>query len=556
MKLILSGRKIGLAVKSAQRLRQIAGVLAHHGFADIFHRMNLSRYIPGAFSKFKIESESEKSAPERLREAFEKLGPSFVKLGQLLSTRPDIVPENFITELVKLQDNVQTLSFDIIKTAIERELGGPIENFFESVDPTPLASASIAQVHKARLKTGEEVVLKVQRPDIEKTINQDIAVMTVLAGLLEKYVPELRIANPTALVEEFFLTLRYELDFLVEANNMQKIAENLAEFKEIRIPKVYRQFSTKRLLTLERFDGIRLNDTEALNRSGVDKKRLAEVGAKAFLKAVMIDGLFHGDLHGGNLFVLRGEEGDQLGIIDFGIVGRLSQRARNQFANMILAIFAEDFESLAYDYAELGAAPPSVDFEAFQRDLRNAVAPYMGLNISEVNSGKVLVEATKIATKYEIRVPGEWMIVFKAILTMEGMGRSLDPEFDILGLGQDFITDLIKVRYSPQKIGKEFWFIAKEFGQLFQALPRHLRWMLRKFNRNDFALEVKIKDLPEILKRQESNSRRIAAAIVVMGSLIAGSIAMTLSGVHLWFGYPVPAILLFIAAGIAALRLF
>lgn len=547
-----TGRQLGQAVKNVQRLKQILAVFSKHGFVDIVERMDLGRFLPSRLAAF-AESQAEKSTPERLRLAFEELGPTFVKLGQLLSTRSDLLPENFIEEFTKLQDNVQPLPFETVKSAIERELGRTLETAYAYLDPAPLAAASIGLVHEARLHTGEKVVVKVQRPGIDKVIETDVSLLAFLAGLLEKYVPETRVIGPRVVVQEFFKTLSYELDFVVEANNMTKIAENMREFPEIVIPKVYKQLSTHRILTLEKLEGIRVNDLKALDAAGIDKKHVVAVGSRAFFKSVMIDGIFHGDLHGGNLFILPG---NRLGIIDFGIVGRLSQKARDQLANMVVSLINEDYENLCYQYAELGASGPSIDFDAFQREVRNTLSPYLGLSLGEINIGKILIEATKIATRYNIKVPGDWMIVFKAILTLEGMGRTLDPEFDLVSTSQEMVKDLVKEQYSPQRISKDLLWVAKDVAALLQVLPRQMRWMFRKLNSNDFAFEIKSPDLQDLRAQLDVNSRRASLSVLVAGLLIAGSIAMQHEGGSRVGDYPLMSVVFFSGALLFLVRMF
>lgn len=539
MQWISAGRNLGKAVKNVQRLRQILGVLAKHGFANIVDRMDLGKYLPARFGS---DSSDDLSVPERLRLAFEELGPTFVKLGQLLSTRSDLLPEEFITEFTKLQDNVQPLPFETVKQTVERELGRPLQDAYSFFDPNPLAAASIGQVHEAQLLSGEKVVVKVQRPEIRKLIETDISLLAFLAGLLEKYIPETRIVGPRVIVEEFFKTLSFELDFLVEANNMRKIADNMRQFEEIVIPKVYREWSTHQILTLEKLEGIRGNDIKGLDAAGIDRKKVIEAGARGFFKSVIVDGLFHGDLHGGNLFILPG---NKLGIIDFGIVGRLSRRSRDQLANMFMALLTEDFENLCYQYAELGAVGASVDFEAFQRDARNNLSPYMGLSLSEVNVGRVLIEATRIATRHQIKIPGDWMIVFKAILTLEGMGRTLDPDFDLMAAGEHLVQDLIEQQYSLQHMSKDLMWVAKDAASLLQVLPRQIRWMFRKFNSNDFAFEIKSPELRELCNEVSSHGRRTSRGIAAAGLFIAASVALQHGGENLIAGYPLSAVVFF-----------
>jgi len=535
MQWIRTGRQIGQTVKNIQRLRQILSVFAKNGFVDVVDRMSLGKYLPRRLAAY-AETQAERSTPERLRISFEELGPTFVKLGQLLSTRPDLLPESFIEEFIKLQDNVNPLPYEIVRDVVEKELGKTLAVAFASFDEKPLAAASIGQVHAATLHTGERVVVKVRRPEIRKIIETDVSLLAFLAGLLERYVPESRVANPKIIVDEFFRTLSQELDFIIEANNIQKIGENLAAIPEILVPKVYKTHSTGRVLTLERFDGIRVNDIKALDAAGIDRKHIVAVGAKAFFKSIVIDGLFHGDLHGGNLFVLPG---NRLGIIDFGIVGRLSEKSRSQLANMVMSLLSEDYENLCFQYAELGAAGPSIDFDGFQREVRNTLSPYMGLPLNEINLGRVLIEATKIAAKYKISVPGDWMLVFKAILTIEGMGRTLDPTFDIMTYGREMMGELIQNQYSLPRIGRDMLWIAKDVAALMQILPRQIRWMIRKFNSNDFAVEIKSPDLENLRAQIDIGSRRTSLSIAAAGLFVAGTVALGFKDGPLIWGYPV-----------------
>jgi ubiquinone biosynthesis protein len=551
MKWLRRGRQLGQAVKNVGRLRQILGVFAKNGFVDVVEKINLGRFLPPRLQEL-AESQAELSTAERLRRAFEELGPTFVKLGQLLSTRPDLMPEEFIVEFTKLQDGVQPLPFATVKSTVERELGRKIEEAYASFNEEALAAASIGQVHAATLHTGEKVVVKVQRPDIDRQIQQDVALLAFIANLLETYIPETRIVSPKTIVDEFFRTLSFELDFKVEANNTQKVAENLLTLPEVVVPKVYKSLSTSKILTLERFEGLRVNNIPALDAAGINRKQVVDLGARAFFKSVMIDGLFHGDLHGGNLFILPG---NRLGIIDFGIVGRLSERSRDQLVNMITSLVTEDYENLCYQYAELGGAGPSIDFDGFTREVRNAIAPYLGLSISEVNTGKLLIEATKIAARYEIRVPGDWMLVFKAIVTIEGMGRTLDPEFDFLAIGKDLVKDLVKSQYSVQRLSRDAIWVTKDLITLAQVLPRQIRWLFRKLSANDFAFDVRAPQLDLVLKQMELGNRKTTGAILASGCFIAGSLALNHSAEPMVGEFPVSSVVLFAIGGLAVLRL-
>lgn len=553
MKILSTGRQIGLAVKNVPRVRQIVAVFSRYGFSDLIERTDFGRFLPGLLTRYTADL-ANLSTPERLRLAFEELGPTFIKLGQLLSTRSDLLPESYIQEFTKLQDNVPTLPFDVIRKVLEEELKRPPEEVFRSLSTSPLAAASIAQVHEAVLKTGEKVVLKIQRPEIRRIIEQDISILTGMARLLEKYVPETRVLSPQILAEEFFRTLAQELDFRVEANNMAKISDNFKNMPEIVVPKIYRELSGERLLVQEKLEGVRVTDPAAMDAAGIDRTAVVQTGARAFFHSVMIHRLFHADLHAGNLFVLPG---NRLGIIDFGIVGRLSERARDQLATMLTALLTEDFETLCYTYAELGGSDTSVDFEAFQRELRNTISPYMGLTLSEVNSGRLMMEATRVAAKFSIRIPGEWMQVFKALITTEGMGRALDPRFDMLSIGRDLIRDLAKEQYSLGRIAREGAWIGREAITLARVLPRQIRWMFRKFNRDDFAFEFKSADVQELGRRLDHVGKRTALSVMGAGSLITAAIAMQTSsgiGETQVLGYPLSAAIAFTLGLLILLR--
>ncbi len=548
MKWLRTGRQIGQAVKNVQRLRQVVAVFARHGFIEVIDRMDLGRFLPGRLGAY-AESQAEIPTPTRLRQSFEELGPTFVKLGQLLSTRSDLLPESYIEEFTKLQDDVHPLEFEVVKKVVERELGKKLEEAYAEFNEKPLASASIGQVHEATLPTGEKVVVKIQRPEIERVIKNDISLLAFLAGLLEKYIPETRIVGPRVIVDEFFRTLSYELDYVIEANNIIKISENMASISEVVIPKVYKSHSTSKILTLEKFEGIRVNNIKTLDSAGIDRKLIVAIGARAFFKSILIDGLFHGDLHGGNLFVLPG---NRLGVIDFGIVGRLSERSREVLANMVMSLLTEDYENLCYQYADLGASGPSIDFDGFQREVRNTLSPYMGLPLNEMNIGRVLIDATKIATKYNIKVPGDWMLVFKAILTIEGMGRTLDPEFDLMSAGREMVKDLVKNQYSIERISRDLVWVAKDMATLLQTLPRQIRWMFRKFNSNDFAFEIRSPDFVALKRQLDASSRRTSLSVVIAGLFIAGSLALQHASGPQLFEYPLLAVL-FLIAGLVLL---
>lgn len=493
MKVIATATTLSQAFKNAGRVREIVGVFIRHGFADIIYRMKLQGFLP---DKTK-QNPTFQSLPvqERLRLAFEELGPTFVKLGQLLATRPDLIPEAFVTEFEKLQDNVGHHPFAEVKALVEAELRSPLSEVFSEFSEVPLAAASIAQVHLARLKSGEEVAVKVQRPGIEKIISNDISILRGLAAALERYVPEAQVVNPTGLVEEFFRTILFELDFRIEANNIRRIKKNLASLDKVAVPEVYVQATAQRLLTLERFKGVRFSDREAILKRGIDPTEIVRVGTDVFFHMVMRDGLFHGDLHSGNLFVL---EDGRIGIIDFGIVGRMSRRVQDSVILMFSAIIDEDYDTLAAEYVNLCQVAGNIDIGALQKDLMDNISPYIGMALGEVNIGQVLIRSTSIATKHHLVVPRELMLLFRAILTTEAMGKKLDPGFDLLPVGERLAKQLIQTRYSKERLRRDLLVIGRDLQGLVELTPRFLKRFLHKWAQNNFAIEQRNPDIADL----------------------------------------------------------
>lgn len=527
-------RQVTRTFKNIGRIRQISSVFAKHGFQELMGKLGFGRFIP---EKYKAsEAESQYSAPERLRMALEELGPTFIKLGQVLSSRSDLLPEAYVTELSKLQDRVSPLPFKVIEGCVERELGASLSELFQSFGEAPLASASIGQVHEAVLKDGTRVVVKVQRPGIDTLIKTDVSVLSTLAAAVEKYFPETQVLAPQTCVEEFFHAMSLELDFILEANNMIKSRENLKGMPEVYVPEVYLQQCTHKVLVVERLDGKKLDDAHSLDGLGYDRKVLAENVAKAFLKTSLEDGFFHGDLHMGNLFALPPGEGSgghpRVGMIDFGIMGYLTPRARESLLRIFVALSEEDFETLCMEYAELGASRGKTDFDSFQRHVQSVVAPYLGLPLASMNVGKILVDATTIAAKHQIRIPREWVLIFKAIYTLEGTCRKLDPNFNAMPLLESYVTPMMQPDYNWQQFSKDMILGSRDIQYVAQMLPRQLHWFFKRLAANGYAIEVKNSEAELDRAQSAANFQRLAAALLAVGELIAGCFLLQLGLTH------------------------
>ncbi|MCB0415678.1 MAG: AarF/ABC1/UbiB kinase family protein, partial [Bdellovibrionales bacterium] len=412
-------------IKNAARLKKIVGVFAKNGFENLAERAKLGKFI---FEKVTSSTVRKLSAPERLRISFEELGPTFVKLGQILATRPDLIPHLFCEEFKKLHSQVSEVPFSDIKPVLQGHFGEDLTKVFTFFNEKPIGAASIAQVYEAKLIDGSPVVVKVQKPDIEDVIYEDLGVIYFLAEVLETYIPESRLFNPVGVANEFFKTLELELNFIVEANNIKRFQNNFKNFEKVVIPEVYLQYSGKKVLVQEQLQGKLLSDPHAISKD-VDGEELIKTGLRCYFKMVFKDGMFHGDMHPGNMFILPN---NKLGLIDFGVVGRLNDKTKSAIANMLIALATEDYDSLAYEYVDLAPYSEFVDVDKLSRQLRNLIAPYHGLKLDEVNSGRLLLESTAIAAENKVILPSELVVFFKSIIAVEGMGRIIKKDFDVL----------------------------------------------------------------------------------------------------------------------------
>lgn len=527
------------------------GVFARHGFHQVAEKINLGKFI---LERMSANAEIEKySAAERLRMAFEELGPTFVKLGQVLASRPDLIPEEFAKEFEKLHATVSPLSFDIIKEVLEEQYEQNLDEIFSFIDPVPLGSASIAQVHKARLVTSEEVVIKVQRPGIIPMINEDLSVLYLLADLLETYIEEVRAFNPTEVVNEYFRTLELETNFIVEANNIRRFRENFKTQEDIVIPSVYSKWTTERVIVMDAMPGLPLSNPKAIPDSGSDPDNLIRIGLRAYLKMAFEDGFFHGDLHAGNFFILPEEK---VGLIDFGVVGRLNSKTQASIANMLLALAKEDYERLAYEYVDMAPFSEKVNVDIFAKELRELISPYYGLTLKDVNLGKILMKSAGIAGRHNIRVPADLLLFFKSIIAIEGMGRKIDPAFDFLQYSLEFAGELVKIQYGPDRIMGEFTQVIRESKNFINGLPRQLNFFLRKINSPDHAIRIDIKELKGLKKSVQTGSNLLFLS-VVMSSLILSSsfIFVHPTNNHIW-GMPTMSFIGYSLAGILGLFAF
>lgn len=537
------------------RIRQIIGVMSRHGFGQLVEQLGMQRFISIGRRVLTFKQQPlpghRLNAPERLRMAFEELGPSFIKLGQVLACRPDMLPIEYAQELCKLTDSVSPYPFEQAKEIIEQDLGAPLDALFAEFDPVPVAAASIAQVHRAILPDGAEVMVKVQRPNIGRVIARDISILRGLAELIEAHVPEMAPYNVQGVVEEFARTINRELDFFMEASNAAQLRKNFEKSSELYIPAVFSNVSSKRVLVLEKLEGVRIDDFEALDRKGFDRHDLAKKGAAAFFQMVFQDGFFHADPHPGNIFVLKD---GKLALVDFGIVGRVTGENMEYFANSFLALANHDYDSLVQQYMGLGfVAEEVVDLERFQRELKEdfseLLEPYYGMKVKQIDFGAYVDRVTQILLRHHLRLPQNLYLIDKALITLEGLLKQLDPEFDYLEAAQPYVADLIRRRRNPLQAFRKLQKNAGEFSDMISHLPRQVRNVVRKVLRNDIRVNIHHEELGHFIRDLDKSSNRLAFSIITAAIIVASSIIIHSGLGRTIFGLPVFGLIGYVIAG-------
>jgi ubiquinone biosynthesis protein len=490
--------------------------------------------------------------PTRLRLSFEELGPTFVKFGQLMASRPDLIPQDYIDEMSLLQDQVQTLDFKIIEQVLTEDLGADWRKNFQSIEEKPLGSASIAQVHRAQLIEGAKVVLKVQRPGIVQTINDDLNVLYFIAELVDRYIPEVRPFNPIGMVDEYFKTLELETNFVVEANNIRKFKENFKNEKNVEIPGVYFDLVTERVLVMEEMLGKRLSQEDSLKQENVEASEVVKAGLRAYLKMVFIDGFFHGDLHAGNFFVFPN---NKIGLIDFGVVGRLNSKTQSAIVNMLIALSKEDYTRLAYEYVDLAPFSESVNVDLFAKELQALISPYYGLTSKHMNIGKILMSSSSTAAQQGLSVPTELMMFFKSIVSIEGLAQKITPDFDFLQFTLSMISDVAQSQFKPMKFIDEANLLLRESRGFLNSLPRQLNMILRRMNSPDYRTRINVDGVEDLRNAIHVSFNLLFLGIIIAALIISSSLIYTHETAWLLAGMPALSLigyLLAAALGIVA----
>ncbi len=509
-----------LRPRHLRRYRQIVEALTRHGFGAIVAQLGLGPKlnIPRRLLLQKPALDKELTPAQHVRLALEELGPTFIKVGQLLSTRSDLLPPTFITELSRLQDDVPPAFWPSVRRVIEEELDAPVDDLFQTFDEIPIAAASLGQVHAATLSNGEAVVIKVQRPDIEKVINLDLDILLDLAQLAQERTPLGKHYEMVELADEFAYSLRAELDYRREGRNADRLRSNFTDDPNLYVPRVYWEYTTHRVMVQERITGIKIDDIEALEAAGYDRHRLALYSARIVIKEILEDGFFHADPHPGNILVLSGEV---IGLLDFGTVGRLASRDRTNLVRLFIMAVQLDTDGVLDQLTRMGIADYNMDQDALRRDLHRLLLRYYGVTLKEVSAGEVMEDLEPVIYRHHLRIPADLWLLIKTLVIMEGVGRNLDPDFDIFGFSRPYIGGFMRRMWLPSEWGPAAMRSVVNLGDLLIDLPRQATRILGQVERGDLGFQIHVPEIEPAMKRLDDIANRIILG-VLLAALVLG----------------------------------
>jgi len=540
---------IGRTYRHIQRYRQILTILFKYGFGDLIDILKIEQYLEIGWqmvSRKRREKIESLSRAVRVRMALEELGPTFVKMGQILSTRPDLLPVEFIQELPKLQDEVPPFPFSEAKEIIEKELRKPVGRIFSYFKEHPLAAASIGQVHRAQALDGQDVVVKVQRPGIQQTIQVDLEIMLHLAGLMEKHMEGWDIQRPTKIVEEFANTLERELDYSLEAAYMERFARQFENEPTVYVPKIFHEALTSRVLTMEYISGVKISDIDRLEQENLDRATIARQGFDLIMKQIFVHGFFHADPHPGNIFVLAD---NILCYIDFGMMGRIGLKSREDFADLILSIAQRNEVKATDALLRLAVYEEEPEYASLLRDVAEFMDKHCYRPLKEVELGKLLHQLIEMVARHRLSIPQDLFLMIKALSTVEGIGRALNPDFDVIEQAGPFVRRIQSNRFSPRRIAREMADSGTDLFQLLKEVPGEVREILKMVRKGKVKIEFEHKGLEPMYSTNDRISNRLSFAIV-LASLVIGSALIVLSDIPpKWYGIPVIGLAGFLFAG-------
>ncbi len=482
----------------------------------------------------------------------EELGPTFVKLGQVLSTRPDLIPQAYTDEFSLLQDKVPSEKASVIREQVQNELGYPAEELFAEFSTEPIAAASIAQVHRAKLKSGEDVVVKIQRPGIANTIETDIDILMGLAYLVENHLPAELIIDPIAIVREFRRIIYRELDFTREAHTIDRFTANFEGDNTFFVPQVYWDYTGPTVLTMSYVDGIKVSEFQKLRDENYDLTEIARNGADSFLKQVLDFGLFHGDPHPGNIFILPD---NVICMLDYGMVGHLDDSLKYHLLDLILGVVERDTDRIVSQLLYSGDISDETDRKQLKRDLAEFIDDYHEVPLQNLNTGKLMTQFIEILQQHRIKFPPDLILLGKALVSMEGVGRQLDPGFNMVDHLRPFLEKLIKDRLSPGNVSREALRMGQSYVQLMRTLPTDIKEFITRINRNKFKIDLEHRGLEKLITDLDRSSNRLSFSLLIGAIIVGSSLVMQTDKGPQFFGFPVLGLLGYTIAGFLGLGL-
>ncbi len=533
---------------SLGRFKNIVMILMKYGFDDLVERLDIPGI--GIFRKIK-KADHNLGSFERIRHALEELGPSFIKFGQIMSLRPDLLPLPLIDELSRLQDDVAPVEFAVIKEAVEKNTMKPLHSTFSHFNSEPLAAASISQVHRGVLSSdGRIVAIKVQRPHIKSNIKKDLDILSAIAVQLHERVEYLQSYDLPNLVHITRQNLLRELDFKREARNMRIAASYRNEKSEVSIPSVYEEYCTEHLLVMEYIDGTKLKDldTETLSNPALTARQ----GLRTAIKQILDDGFFHADPHPGNLLITQDE---RICLVDWGLTGRLSRKDRGQLIELMKSVMEKDSEAMVSALLKICRAEGIVDQRSLDRDLLDVLDSYYSVPLKDMNIGHLLMAIIELLRKYRLSFPADLVIMIKALVTAEGTARLIYPDLDILSEAKEYVSKLVLERLKPESILRSFRSNLSGFLNLQKEMPGHIMAILDKTNRGKITLGFRHENLGVLMNTLDNITNRITAGIIIAAMIIGSSMIITTGVEPLLFGFPVLGVIGYLISGFLGLWL-
>lgn len=514
-------------LKNIKRIREVIQVLVRYGFEDIVSSTPLHNLVP---RKMRLKwSRQEKSIFdysrwERVRLVAETLGPTFVKLAQVLSNRPDVLPEELIVELEKLQSDVPPFEFSKAKKIIEAETGQLLEELFSQFDEIPIGSASIGQVYKAQFHTGEEIVIKVQRPGVKETVETDLIILREMVKLTENYFKKQGVMNPMDIVDAFEKTMRKELDYLNEARNIEQFRTVYKNYPNLYIPSVYRNLSTPRILILEYVSGCKITDVRQQRAWGIDPRDTAEKGMDIYLTQFFEYGLFHADPHPGNVLV---RQDGVICLLDFGMVGKLMKKDKFAFSGILLGMAQQDAKSMALNLKRLAIDDDITDMNAFEYDLNELIEEFASLDVTEMNIADFATELQDIIYTYRLNIPASTFLILRALVILEGIGKVIHPEFKTFEFVRPYGKKILREQFSLQNIGLEAYYTFINLYTFINSVPVELKYILNKIRKGQLNIQIEHKGYKPLLQTINFNGFRLMMALLIGALLMSSAIIMT-----------------------------